>query len=158
MIQGLTNDYVEKLCKKILINQKFYGVYPCDIQPKLSKKNKIFSIIFNTGDSSTPGEHFIALYFTPRSVFYFDSFGKKPLDQNIKLFINRNIDRRKLVCFDRKIQSDHSSFCGFFCTAFLLSKDRKITAFNRYFSKNDLDKNNQKTVYFIIKYMNNKSI
>lgn len=153
MSVGLTNDYVEKLCKKILINQKFYGVYPCDIQPKLSKKNDIFSIIFNTGDSSTLGEHFIALYFTPKCLFYFDSFGKKPIDPNIKLFIEGNKGRRRLIHFNRKIQSDSSNFCGYFCTAFLLSKDRKISNFIRFFSKNDLDKNNQKTVYFIKKFM-----
>lgn len=150
MSGGLTNDYVEKLCKKILINHKFYGVYPCDIQPKISR-NSIYSLIFNTGDSSTPGEHFIAIYVTPKSLFYFDSFGTKPLDSNVKLFIQRNRGKRRLIYFTKKIQSNTSTFCGFFCTAFLLSKDRQIKTFNRLFSLNDLNKNNQKSVYFIIK-------
>lgn len=152
MNKGLSNEYVEKLCKKTIINHKFYGVYPCDIHPKIGK-SKVYSLIFNTGDSTTPGEHFIAIYVTPKCLFYFDSFGLKPTDINIKRFIELNKGKRKLQHSTKKIQASNSNFCGYFCTAFLLSKDRNIRTFSKSFSSNDLDKNDQKVVYFIVKIL-----
>ena len=83
MSKGLTNQYVEQLCKQLL-KKHFIGVYPCDIQPKITKKN--FSIVFNTGDSTTKGEHFIALYVKNKIIYYFDSFGRIPRDNNILSF------------------------------------------------------------------------
>lgn len=157
MAKGLSNEYVEKLCKQIIVNHRFYGVYPCDIQPK-PNKSKVYSLIFNTGDSTSPGEHFIAIYVTPKCFYYFDSFGLKPADNNIKNFIDLNKGNRRLILSRRRVQSNTSNFCGYFCTAFLLSKDRSVHTFNRSFSTNDLQKNDGKVVYFIIKTLENKCI
>lgn len=79
---GLTNQYVEDLGKTLLTaKMNFLGVFPCDLQPTI--KAKTFSLIFNTGDSSTAGEHFVAIFANKRTLYYFDSFGKRPTDTNI---------------------------------------------------------------------------
>lgn len=147
--KGLTNSYVERLCKKILKRHKFVGVFPCDIQPVC--KSNIFSIIFNTGDSKSKGEHFIAIFANSRYLYYFDSFGEQPNDLNIIKFIKHNIKNRKLITFNQKVQSDQSNFCGFYCIAFLLAKDRQLYhKFNQIFNKNNLKQNDVNIIYFII--------
>ena len=151
-IKGLTNTYVEKLCKKIIKQHKFEGVFPCDIQPKC--KLNTFSVIFNTGDSNSKGEHFIAIYANSKYLYYFDSFGEQPNDSNIIKFIKENIKNRKFITFNQKIQSDQSNFCGFYCIAFLLAKDRKIYyKFKQIFNTNNLKQNDVNIIYFIIKIL-----
>lgn len=148
--KGLSNHYVEKVGRKILKKINFLGVYPCDIHPAINKR-KNFSVIFNTGDSTTSGEHFVCLYKNRKNIFYFDSFGNKPDDKNILLFLKKfNV---KLIWNSVKIQSDNSNFCGFYCLAFLLSIEHKIN-FNKFimlFNKNNLNDNDKIVIYFILK-------
>jgi len=147
MSKGLTNQYVEQLCKQLL-KKHFIGVYPCDIQPKITKKN--FSIVFNTGDSTTKGEHFIALYVKNKIIYYFDSFGRIPRDNNILSFIKHHRNKRRLKVWKKKIQDDVSNFCGFYCAAFLIHKHRNMNSFGKMFTSN-LRKNDEKVVEFIVK-------
>lgn len=145
---GLSNNFVSKVCSK-LFGGHFLGVFPCDIHPKTNHHKK-FSIIFNTGDSETTGEHFVALYMENNKLFYFDSFGKKPTDKNVLSFIS-NQKKKKLICWKKKIQHDDSSYCGFFCIAFLLHKHKKIPNFCKFFVSKKLHLNNDRVVKFISK-------
>jgi len=149
MSAGLTNKYVEKICKK-LFGRSFLGVFPCDIQPNVEKKK--FSLIFNTGDSETPGEHFIAIYCQNDKLFYFDSYGKKPTDENVIAFI-KNIKKKKFIYWKKKIQHNQSNYCGFFCIAFLLHKYCNINNFPQIFKSVGTEENNDKVVKFILKYV-----
>jgi hypothetical protein len=152
-MSGLTNVYVEKLGKKLFRN-KFLGVYPADILPKNSNKNKCCSIIFNTGNSNTVGEHFVAFYWTKSEIHYFDSFGEKLKNKNIKKFLKHFPNHSKIYnC--KKIQADNSTFCGFFCLAYLMSKFNKIPShvFYQQFSKIKLKKNDQKVVNTIVSFI-----
>ena len=151
MVEGLSNAYVENIFKKI-IGSSFIGVYPCDIHPIIKLKH--FSIIFNTGDSSTKGEHFIAIFTNRNSFFYFDSFGKKNTDKNVQVFIEKHAKKKKMYISKQKIQHDNSSFCGFYCIAFLISKYRKLKNFRESFSKYGLMKNDENVVQFICKNLN----
>jgi len=145
---GLTNSFVEKTCVKLL-GKSFLGVYPCDIHP--TTKKRTFSIIFNTGDSSTSGEHFVAIYANRGTLYYFDPFGNKPNDVNIKAFISRAIGRRSLNCWNKQIQHDNSTYCGFFCIGYLLHKHKNIKKFKKYFKYNkNLEENNQRIIQFIM--------
>lgn len=150
---GLTNQYVESVGKKILKRINFLGVFPCDIQPTI--KHKKFSLIFNTGDSSSKGEHFVAIFAHKKTFYYFDSFGKKPTDYNITNFINNAIGSRRLIINCITIQADTSTFCGYFCLGFLLAMDRKLK-FYPQFHKCNLIKNNDVIVKFIIHAINKK--
>jgi len=150
-MSGLTNAYVENLCKKVLRNHKFYGVFPCNHHP--SVEGRTYSLIFNTGDSSTPGEHFVAIYANNTCFYYFDSFGVACSDENINSFIKENLCGRKLIWNNTKIQHDSSNFCGFFCLGFLLSKDRGIKMYYRIFRKSNLMLNNEIVLKFILKHL-----
>lgn len=148
MSKGLSNKFVSKVCSK-LFGRHFLGVFPCDIHPDTNSYNK-FSIVFNTGDSGTTGEHFVALYMENKKLFYFDSFGKGPSDKNVLSFID-NQKKKKLVCWKKKIQHENSSYCGFFCIAFLIHKHMKIANFCQIFASKKLYLNNDRVVKFISK-------
>ena len=55
-------------------NYTFIGCYPNDKLPKIEKESNI-SIIINTGNSESLGEHWVAMRMTRDKCFYFDSFG-----------------------------------------------------------------------------------
>lgn len=149
MANGLSNKFVSKICSKLFGNH-FLGVFPCDIHPNTNHRKK-YSIIFNTGDSGTSGEHFVALYMEKNKLFYFDSFGKKPTDKNVLSFINNQ--KKKLICWKKKIQHEDSYYCGFFCIAFLLHKHKKIPNFCKKILSKKLHLNNDRVVKFISKNM-----
>jgi len=148
--KGLSNEYLDSLGKKLF--RDFVGVFPCDIHPSIGKKSR-FSIIFNTGDSTTSGEHFIAIVKTAKSVFYFDSFGKHPSDPNILTFLNNLKEKnRRLIVWKKKIQDDSSIYCGFYCIGFIMHKRIINSNFNTLFTvAKPLHKNDKKIVDFIIK-------
>jgi len=152
MSEGLTNKYLENLCKKLFKNKKipFLGVYPGDIHPKITKKS--FSLIFNTGYSNTNGEHFVALYVTKNKIYYFDSFGNEKIKAKISHFLsNLNKQHCEINCV--KIQTDSSNFCGYYSLGFLLSKYKRMPTndFLLLFTKNPSLKNDKTVVDFIIK-------
>jgi len=151
--KGLSNSYLDSLGKKLF--KDFVGVFPCDIHPSISKKSK-FSIIFNTGDSTTSGEHFIAIVKTAKSIFYFDSFGGHPSDPNILTFLNNLKEKnRRLIVWKKKIQDDSSIYCGFYCIGFIIHKTIKKSKFHTLFTGNkSLHKNDERIVDFIIKNIN----
>lgn len=152
MSKGLTNKYLEKICKTLIQDKKipFLGVYPGDIHPKIT--NNCFSVIFNTGYSNTNGEHFVAVYVTKRKIFYFDSFGKEVIKSKILEFLNNlNKPLCELNCVT--IQSDLSNFCGYYCLGFLLSKYKKMSThrFMSIFTTKPSIENDKRVVNFIIK-------
>lgn len=112
---GLTNIEVENLGKKLLGSQ-FVGVYPADSIPPFSTINNK-SIIFNLSKHSQPGSHYVAVLFTNKAIFYFDSYGKKLTNKNIK----SNLKKFNLPIFyhTRSIQDPRSIFCGLFSLAYL---------------------------------------
>lgn len=146
MSTGLSNKFINTTCRKLFKN--FIGVYPCDLFPRIRKRN--YSVIFNTGDSSTSGEHFVAIYVTHKSIYYFDSFGNKPTDVNIKAFICKIKKNRPVYYWNRQIQHVQSNYCGLFCIGFLLYKHMNIRKFPNIFHQNNLHLNNQRIVKFII--------
>ena len=149
MTRGLSNDYLYKTCRK-LFGKSFLGVFPCDVHP--SVKIKDFSLIFNTGDSSTSGEHFVAIYCEKKVIYYFDSFGEKPNDKNIEIFLAKHRRGKRLTLWKKRIQHSSSSHCGFFCLGYLLSKYKKIRSFPNIFDLNNLQRNDKLIVKFILKH------
>jgi len=150
MTAGLSNDYIEKTALKAIKNHYFLGVFPCDRHPTIDHRKK-FSIVFNTGHSQSTGEHFIAIYCNKKQLYYFDSLGSTDIDVNIANFIQETIKRRTLILCNKPIQHPISSFCGFYCIAFLLAKDKLCddSIFYSYFNNKSLLENDKKVVYFI---------
>lgn len=148
MAKGLTNDYLKTITKKF-IGPSFIGVFPCDVHPKTKKKN--FSLIFNTGKKDSDGEHFIAISVSNKKVFYFDPFGERPTNDDILKFISSL--ERTLTWNTTKIQHEASSFCGFYCLAYLVSIKRRVSfsRFKNLFSIQNLKKNDEKVIEFLTK-------
>lgn len=150
--KGLTNQYLEKLSRKIL-PKSFLGVFPCDVFPN-TRRRKSFSIIFNTGSSLSEGEHFIAIFVSDKNILFFDSFGEPISNDFIKNFLlNFN---NFYYMYDSKIQDDQSNFCGFYCLAFLMNlyKNGDTHKFISKFQQGtNLMMNDKKIVKFIINEM-----
>jgi hypothetical protein len=146
---GLTNEYVENLGKLICGNH-FVGTFPCDILPDVDKKKK-FALVINLSKHNTSGSHFIAIFADKNNFLYFDPLGMKCENKDILKFIKKNKKRRKMKQKFRKIQSDDSIFCGFFCIAFLISQKLSIPndLFLKIFDKRNLLRNDKIVINFI---------
>lgn len=151
MSKGLTNEYVEGLSKQFLNNSNFLGVFPCDIHPDINKNR--FCVIFNTGKSSSSGEHFVSIFCNQSKLFYFDSFGNACDNKPILNFMKKNIGRRMFYYNNEKVQSDLSNFCGFYSFAFLLSQENNIPpkTFLQLFDTTNLKDNDNVVIRFICK-------
>jgi hypothetical protein len=123
---GLTNQYVNGL-GEILCGKTFLGVYSSDIQPKLRKRCYKFSVIFNLDKHTESGSHFVAIFCNKNTLFYFDPFGKKCTNKQIKRYIQNNLKGRKYIYNCQRIQNDKSLFCGLFCLTFLYSQVKNIS-------------------------------
>jgi len=148
---GLTNEYVENLGKKIC-GKHFLGTFPCDILPDVHKQS-CFSLIINLSKHNTLGSHFICIFADKTNILYFDPLGNKCTNKYILKFIHENRKKRKLKLKFKKIQSDKSIYCGFFCLAFLLSKHLNITH-KIFFSRFD-NKNYESNDDYVISFINN---
>jgi hypothetical protein len=115
----------------------------------------VFCLIFNLSKHNTKGSHFVAIYASKTELLYFDSYGKNITNKDIKAFINKNIKYRKLIVNRKCIQSCSSIFCGFYCLGFLLSQKLNIPlrSFISFFDLNNPNKNDEKIIQFIQKYV-----
>lgn len=151
-MSGLTNQYLETLCRTVC-DKNFLGVFPCDLQPKIHKNKKTFSIIFNTSKHNLKGKHFVAIVANKKQLIYFDSYGNKCSNKYIARFIKHNKCARRYSFNRRTIQSHKSIFCGFFCLGFILSKNKNVKNYVNLFSSTDLDLNDEIVINFIQKFI-----
>ena len=154
-MKGLTNIYVEKLGKSLFKRKKFLGVFPCDL---IKFKSKTFSLICNLSKHNEVGTHFVALFCRNKKLTFFDPLGDKLENKFIIKFLDK-LNLTKLSDLKLKIQNDESSFCGFYCIAFLIAcYENKLLQF---FSKMKRCKNNEEIckindincIKFICKYI-----
>lgn len=116
---------IEKLMRtNILTKKKFLGVFAIDKLP-MKKLKRPCSIICNTDPSFKSGKHWIA-FFLPKfgKIEYFDSFGLRPMNQEIYKFISMNGNEYKYN--SKQIQSNKSKTCGKFCIMFLLFRSKNL--------------------------------
>jgi len=96
-------------------NYSFIGCFPHDKLKPIKRKSNI-SIIINTANSKSIGEHWVAMRMTNNECFYFDSFGVEIINENIKKFAKIY---KKAIYSVRCIQNIDSEKCGEFCVAFI---------------------------------------
>lgn len=150
-MNGLTNKYLEDLCKLIFEKkkEKFLGVFPSDVIPKTRKKE--FAIIFNLSKHHEPGSHFVAIVKRFDKIIYFDSFGKKCSVKSIKAFIEKFKLPIKFNC--KQIQDNFSNFCGYFCFHFLhhcFYLEKSLPSYLKLFPSKELKQNNNLLLSFIL--------
>ena len=116
-------------------NPEFIGCYPSDLIPK--NKSRPCSIIINTDNSKSSGEHWVALYLTHESVFYFDSFGLPILEMDLINYLKPYYD---YVIYSKKcIQDITSTACGIYTIAFVENVKNRTT-FIKFLNRFNSDK------------------
>jgi len=135
----------------------FYGATPIDFNKcSVSDLCKIdlgkhmkhgeykLGIVFNTDESDKPGKHWISMYVDIQGknlndqpgIYYFDSFGSKPVKE-IDVLISKLQDQGKkhdlefIVSHNDKSVQNNSYSCGFYCMHFMEQMLKGIP-FNKY--------------------------
>ena len=92
----------------------FLGCFASNNLPKKVKLNE-FSLIINTDEKKSKGEHWLGVHVKNNQAFYFDTFGCPILEEPIrKWLVNKTIYWSK-----KCIQSVSSNMCGFFTICFI---------------------------------------
>ena len=99
------------------IGRVFKGVYALDQITRL-KPRFLAAYVFNTKPSTSPGEHWVAVYIRSNGkAVYFDSLGFQPRHTQIIKFLKKHSTKRT---FSRKIiQNPFTVTCGEHCIVFL---------------------------------------
>ena len=121
--------------------KSFMGCFPSDKIPPICSFPA--TMIINTADSSSAGEHWVALYMEEKLCLYFDSFGLPVLESDIRNFLSRyysNYVYNKIA-----IQDVTSKACGLFSIAFVKSVYSVKSYFN-FIQQFDANKNNDYTL------------
>ena len=134
-----TSSQINKILQS---NDQFLGCYSPTQLPKILPSPRKYLII-NTISSKIKLGHWTVIYFKSKTqVFYFNSFGGKLMNENIKKFL---ASRYKFVYYNQsQIQSFKSTNCAFFCIYFIQTVKCKhdyarfLKLFNtRNFKEND---------------------
>ena len=108
--------------KKVL-GDACLGVFPSDKLPKTVPQPP-WGLVVNTDPSNLPGTHWVAIYCSPDSVAYFDSYGQKPMVKSIKKWL---VDYKTYWTNPKRIQGPASSVCGQYCVYFLVQRWQGMT-------------------------------
>ena len=118
-------------CKNIQNEPKFNSVYPRNNLSKIKEGAYIVNL--------EEYESIIWLYEDTENVTYFDSFGVKHIQKEIrKLIGNKDITRNIY-----KMQAYDSIMCGYFCIGFIdfVLKGKILLEYSNLFSPNEYKKN-----------------
>ena len=112
----------------------FLGVYASNTLPIIPRNKKI-ALIVNTDPANKPGQHWCAFYFTPSSVYFFDSYGNSPYTSSFHRLMRQ---RRYKHVFGRRIQGN-GRVCGYYCVYFILAmiRNREFSHFGTDLNAND---------------------
>ena len=99
-------------------NENFLGCFASDQLPLSIPINSFpKSMIINTANAGSRGEHWVAIVLQKKRCFYFDSFGLPILNASILKFVGERYN--KVTYTDVCIQNVFSDFCGKFCIGFI---------------------------------------
>lgn len=88
---GITNTKQLMNKGRDLFGDLFRGVYPSDMIPSLISGQ---CLIFNLDKRNQPGTHWCAMYKHGRSVYYYDSFGRKVLKGAGALSSDKDVEQK----------------------------------------------------------------
>ena len=140
-----TNVYLDSvlypLCKL------FKGTYSCNNIPYCEGDS---SFIVNLSERFEKGTHFICIVKRAEYVYYFDSYGLRPLNTHIIKYLHSL--KIPIYYNDIKIQDDNSVFCGLYCMLQVLSTDKhcKINTSFKFHTHGDLSRNDDICVDYIL--------
>ena len=161
--RGLTNIYLDNLCRTMVGNDVFLGVYSCDeLQLLLPRDVSAYgakTFIVNFSRRAEPGTHFVAMEVCGDNLIYFDSLGFPfTTDKNIVQFAEKGM--YKVV--DRwivPIQHIASNFCGYYCAAFVAARHRRWSSAEFYdkFIPYATFQNDQKSVNIVVSHIQSQA-
>jgi len=145
----LSNFDIIDLCKKMKI--PLVNVISKD-EENLFKKNGNY--IINLDNHNQKGSHWTALVMTKNDCLYMDSFGMN-MPQEVEDFLKKKYKKDTINYNTKIIQDINSTYCGYFCIAFLKSNKRnrnkslmqKLKAYQNLFST-ETNKNDKLLVNF----------
>ena len=114
---------INKIMKTDKFTKKIYlGTFARDQLPSIIKYPACF--IFNNQSSDQYGEHWVALFINKkRHAEFFDSFGNEPKYYNLDKYLQK-FSKNYKIFNTLAIQSNDSTFCGYYCILFCLFKTR----------------------------------
>jgi hypothetical protein len=109
----------DQLLNKLKYFKTFIGVFPRDLLPVI--KYLPVCLIINTDPHYKPGEHWVSVFINQYGVgIYFDSYGLRPLNKEIEIFLNKNC--KSWTYNHVQLQGYRSYTCGEFCVIFSFLK------------------------------------
>ena len=131
-----TIQLINYLKKDKYARKYFCGVLPINKLPR-RKILRPCCFIINTHKSNLPGEHWFAI-FVPKfgKIEYFDSYGLKPINEEVHDFIKLN--GGKYIYNEKNIQGINSENCGKFSLFYLYMRTRgfNLNKIQKFFVKN----------------------
>jgi hypothetical protein len=131
---ALNTMQIDAILKNNLYTRKYY--YGRATQ--LPKRRK-FAFITNVDHHGSSGTHWTAWFSSAGHVYFFDSFGRSPLDPSFPhVYRDILLNFDSFSYFDRQIQSTTSFTCGYFCIHFVLnfSLGLDLKEFRKEYTKN----------------------
>ena len=118
---------IDSLLKELKEVQGWYqGTFvAANIPFSLIRKNNIFFICNTVSDITIMG-HWILIFIYKNELYYFDSYGENPPNNNILKFYN-NYPGKKHKVTSYSLQSNHSYVCGAYCILVAVHKCRGVS-------------------------------
>ena len=137
---ALWNDQIDEFFKH---EPQFSGTYAMD-EVKDIPKQIPQGFVVNTANHNKAGEHWQAVYITPDSVEFYDSYGDQPDAALVKQIKRKLLEWHVPVLLKWKVnkigaQKDNTSTCGYFAMRFLDERFRGVpfTKATRFESRSD---------------------
>ena len=152
---GLTTTHLTEFGKQLLPH--FSGVTSCDTIDHIFPHFDVTrSCIINLLEKQHKrGGHWVALFYDANKhcLYYWDPYGFPPTNAYILEFLTRA--PAKVTCYDQRVQSLWSVYCGFFVMAFLIHKELNLStkAFFHIFDEQHHHLNDDIAVLFIKAYI-----
>ena len=131
---------IERILKNDFCTKKiFKGVYPKDLLPTVEYPG---SYVVNTDPSSSPGEHWVGMFFNDEgSGEFFDSYSLHPIIYELEEFMISHSSSR--IDISKTLQSLISPVCGHYTVYYISFRSRScslseiLTHFSNNVSLND---------------------
>jgi hypothetical protein len=144
----MDSETIERIIWSTQIGRKqFLGCFPSDKIPKPSKYP--MALIINEDPSIGNGTHWVAAYIKNKdTIYYFDSYGKKPITV-IQYYLQnfKNIEKNKI-----RFQSLLSQNCGYYCIYFVIFSCLNVAFKNIIHTLTNVSNPDMFVLYFVKKH------